>query len=144
MPTIQSFLTSQLFGHLKGAFTGADSDKIGAFQSAEGGVLFLDEVHRLSPEGQEKLFTFLDQVLFIEWVKPIGPFLLRVGCAFATTEEISTPFNDILRRIPIQIKIPSLAERTQAERKQLIMRAFYEEQQAIQKQLLSRHKLSNF
>lgn len=53
-------------------------------------------------------------------------------------------FNDILRRIPIQIKIPSLAERTQAERKQLIMRAFYEEQQAIQKQLLSRHKLSNF
>ncbi|MFU1862320.1 sigma 54-interacting transcriptional regulator, partial [Enterococcus faecium] len=54
-------LTSQLFGHLKGAFTGADSDKIGAFQSAEGGVLFLDEVHRLSPEGQEKLFTFLDQ-----------------------------------------------------------------------------------
>ena len=33
-------LTSQLFGHLKGAFTGADSDKIGAFQSAEGGVLF--------------------------------------------------------------------------------------------------------
>ena len=72
------------------------------------------------------------------------PILLRVGCALPQLKKFLAPFNDILRRIPIQIKIPSLAERTQAERKQLIMRAFYEEQQAIQKQLLSRHKLSNF
>ena len=66
-------------------------------------------------------------------MKPIGPFLLRVGCALPQLKKFLAPFNDILRRIPIQIKIPSLAERTQAERKQLIMRAFYEEQQAIQK-----------
>ena len=77
-------------------------------------------------------------------MKPIGPFLLRVGCALPQLKKFLALFNDILRRIPIQIKIPSLAERTQAERKQLIMRAFYEEQQVIQKQLLSRHKLSNF
>lgn len=54
-------LTSNLFGHAKGAFTGADSDKTGAFESANGGILFLDEVHRLNSEGQEKLFTYLDQ-----------------------------------------------------------------------------------
>ncbi len=47
-----------MFGHVKGAFTGADIDKKGAFESAQGGVLFLDEVHRLSPEGQEKLLLF--------------------------------------------------------------------------------------
>lgn len=127
-------LTSQLFGHLKGAFTGADSDKIGAFQSAEGGVLFLDEVHRLSPEGQEKLFTFLDQGIIYRMGETNRPIPVTCRLCFATTEEISSTFlTTFLRRIPIQIKIPSLAERTQAERKQLIMRAFYEEQQAIQK-----------
>jgi len=52
-------LTSNLFGHVKGAFTGAEEDRGGAFEAADGGVLFLDEVHRLNAEGQEKLFTFL-------------------------------------------------------------------------------------
>ena len=54
-------LTSNLFGHVSGAYTGATQDKVGAFEAADGGLLFLDEVHRLSPEGQEKLFTYLDQ-----------------------------------------------------------------------------------
>ena len=53
-------LTSQLFGVKKGAYTGAESDKVGLIEQANGGILFLDEVHRLPPEGQEALFVFLD------------------------------------------------------------------------------------
>ena len=53
-------LTSQLFGVKKGAYTGAESDKEGLIEQANGGILFLDEVHRLPPEGQEALFIFLD------------------------------------------------------------------------------------
>ena len=88
----------------------------------------------MSPEGQEKLFTFLDQGIIYRMGETNRPIPVTCRLCFATTEEISSTFlTTFLRRIPIQIKIPSLAERTQAERKQLIMRAFYEEQQAIQK-----------
>ena len=48
-------ITANLFGYRKGAFTGADSDNIGMIKAADGGVLFLDEVHCLKPESQEKL-----------------------------------------------------------------------------------------
>ncbi len=54
-------LAANLFGYVKGAFTGAQSDKAGAFEAANGGMLFLDEVHRLDAQGQEKLFTWLDR-----------------------------------------------------------------------------------
>ena len=47
-------------GYKKGSFTGADTDKEGLLQEADGGYLFLDEVHRLSYENQEKLFVFMD------------------------------------------------------------------------------------
>lgn len=50
---------------MKGAFTGAQSDRPCAFEAADGGMLFLDEVHRLSAEGQEKLFTRSIVVKFI-------------------------------------------------------------------------------
>ncbi len=53
-------LSSALFGYTKGAFTGASQEHTGLLEKADGGVLFLDEVHRLSEEGQEKLFTFMD------------------------------------------------------------------------------------
>lgn len=53
-------LTSKLFGHAKGAFTGADRAVSGLIETSNGGVLFIDEVHRLPPEGQEKLFHFMD------------------------------------------------------------------------------------
>ena len=52
-------LSSALFGHVKGAFTGAEKDHVGLIEKANTGILFLDEVHRLSDEGQEKLFTFM-------------------------------------------------------------------------------------
>ena len=53
-------LSSVLFGHVKGAFTGANEEKKGLLAEADGGYLFLDEVHNLSAENQEKLFIFID------------------------------------------------------------------------------------
>ncbi|MFU0783112.1 MAG: sigma 54-interacting transcriptional regulator [Thermoanaerobacterium thermosaccharolyticum] len=55
-------LMSQLFGYVKGAFTGAESSKAGLVEKADGGILFLDEVHRLPSEGQEILFFYLTRV----------------------------------------------------------------------------------
>lgn len=53
-----------LFGYIKGAFTGADREKTGLLDEANEGFLFLDEVHRLSAENQEKLFLFMDKGYF--------------------------------------------------------------------------------
>ena len=54
-------LISQLFGYVKGAFSGAKENKRGLVEEANGGILFLDEVHRLPNEGQELLFYLLDK-----------------------------------------------------------------------------------
>lgn len=54
-------LSSHLFGHRQGAFTGANENKPGLVEQADGGYLLLDEVHRLPYEGQEKLFSILDK-----------------------------------------------------------------------------------
>ena len=53
-------LLAQLFGYVRGAFTGAEKNKRGLVEEADGGILFLDEIHRLPPTGQEMLFTLID------------------------------------------------------------------------------------
>ncbi|MDZ7543764.1 AAA family ATPase, partial [Clostridium perfringens] len=57
-------LTANLFGAKKGAYTGADKDTVGLIKAADGGILFLDEVHCLKPECQEKLFLFMDKGIY--------------------------------------------------------------------------------
>ena len=112
---------AQIFGVKKGAYTGADKDKIGLLKRADGGILFLDEVHRLSPQGQEMLFTFIDTGHF----RPLGETdkLIKadVQLIAATTENPkSFLLNTFARRIPMIITLPPLREKTLGERYHLI------------------------
>lgn len=127
-------LTANLFGYKKGAFTGADKDKVGLIKLAEGGLLFLDEVHCLKAECQEKLFLFMDKGIYHmvgdneEW------FHSNVRLLFATTEKPEEVLlKTLLRRIPIIVTIPSLEERSVHERTQLIYSIFKEEGKRIHK-----------
>lgn len=127
-------LSSLLFGYVKGAFTGADSDKKGLLENADGGVLFLDEVHRLSEEGQEKLFTFMDSGEY----SPIGDNSIKkkaqVRLIFATTESIQSTFlPTFIRRLPVIVSIPSFAERPQQEKLNLIDSFFLKESKILKR-----------
>lgn len=130
-------LTSNLFGYKKGAFTGADQDHDGAFVEANGGILFLDEVHRLGPKGQEKLFTYLDQGL----IYPVGETSHgkrgSVRLCFATTEKVENNFlTTFMRRIPVKISLPPLSQRSREERLNLIYTLLCNEQREIAKPII--------
>jgi len=64
----ESLLESELFGHVRGAFTGAISSRSGLFETADGGTLFLDEIGEMSPALQAKLLTVLETGRF----RPVG------------------------------------------------------------------------
>jgi transcriptional regulatory protein LevR/transcriptional regulator with AAA-type ATPase domain len=128
-------LVAQLFGVKKGTFTGADSDKAGLLETADGGVLFLDEIHRLPPAGQEALFTFLDGDSF----RRMGDNATRTSNVLIITATTEDPDSSLLqtftRRIPIMIKIPSLKERTFDERLYLIKHFFKNESVKLNREL---------
>lgn len=114
-------LMSQLFGHVRGAFTGADKDKAGLVEKADGGMLFLDEVHRLPPEGQEMLFYLLDRGEFRRMGDTDKSRQVKVRLVAATTENPdSVLLKTFLRRIPVVIQLPDLATRPLQERFELI------------------------
>lgn len=113
-------LLSQLFGYEKGAFTGAESPHAGLVEKADGGVLFLDEMHRLPATGQEMLFTLIDKKQFRRMGSTTDRTvdLMIIG---ATTEDPDKSFlRTFTRRIPILIQLPNLNERPLNERMNLV------------------------
>jgi transcriptional regulator with AAA-type ATPase domain/transcriptional regulatory protein LevR len=126
------FLISQLFGTCKGAYTGADHDKPGLLEQADGGMLFLDEVHRLPPEGQEMLFTYIDRGVFRRLGETTRERKAEVLLICATTEDPqSALLRTFVRRIPMVIRIPSLFELSLDERAAFVNRFFTEEAQRL-------------
>lgn len=114
-------LISQIFGHAKGAFTGADAEKDGLVVKANNGILFLDEIHRLPPEGQEMIFYFIDTGTYNKLGDTDRKRSAKVLIIGATTEEPgSFLLKTFMRRIPITINIPSLEERPIKDRLDIV------------------------
>ncbi|AWI05237.1 sigma 54-interacting transcriptional regulator [Clostridium drakei] len=129
-------ILAHLFGSKKGAFTGADRDKDGLVDKANGGILFLDEIHRLPPEGQEMLFMIIDKGIYT----PLGDIekkkISKVRIICATTENVdSVLLNTFSRRIPITINIPMLKDRSLEERFELICEFFKTESERIGREI---------
>jgi len=109
--------SSEFFGHLKGSFTGAINDKIGHFEAANGGTIFLDEIGNLSYEVQVQLLRALQE----RKVKPIGSnkeVEVDIRVIAATNEDLAEAVKnggfreDLYHRLnEFSIKVPRLAER---------------------------------
>ncbi len=129
-------LLGQLFGVKKGAYTGADFDKEGLLEKADGGILFLDEVHRLPAEGQEMFFTFMDRGVYRRLGETDSERSAKVIIITATTED---PNMNLLqtfsRRIPMVINIPALRNRGIEERFNLIKQFMIEESSRLGKSI---------
>ena len=107
---------SELFGHVKGAFTGADSNKDGYFKEADGGTLFLDEVGNLSLETQQMLLRAIQEHRY----RPVGgnrECTANVRIVAATNEDLHKAVSehrfrqDLLFRLQeFVIKVPPLRE----------------------------------
>lgn len=137
-------LSANLFGHKKGAFTGADKDSPGLIEAADGGYLFLDEVHRLGAEGQEKLFLFLDKGKFRRMGESDKWRSANVRFIFATTEDLDEVLLDTFRRrIPIFVDIPSLDKRTVTERLNMIYSFYLKESKEINRDLIINKNVIN-
>jgi transcriptional regulator with GAF, ATPase, and Fis domain len=86
----QSLLESELFGHVKGAFTGADREKIGRFDLADGGTLFLDEIGDVSPETQTRLLRVLQEKSFerVGGVRTVAVDVRLIAATHQNLEEL--------------------------------------------------------
>ncbi|PIP89133.1 MAG: hypothetical protein COW01_00135 [Bdellovibrionales bacterium CG12_big_fil_rev_8_21_14_0_65_38_15] len=112
-----NLIESELFGHKKGSFTGADKDKIGLLQKADGGLIFLDEIHSLSMRAQQKLMKAIDEKEFY----PVGSTapvksnfrIITATCENLTELIVSKEFRtDFYARIShIQLQLYALKDR---------------------------------
>jgi DNA-binding NtrC family response regulator len=114
---VESLLESELFGHVKGAFTGATHDKLGVFEYAKHGTVFLDEIGELPLTAQSKLLRVL-QNHEIQRVGSPAPRLVEVRVIAATNRDLRSMVNegtfrkDLYYRLAmIEVKLPGLAER---------------------------------
>jgi len=113
----ESLLESELFGHVRGAFTGADHDRLGLFQQADGGTLLLDEIGEISPAMQVRLLRVLQE----REVRRVGgarPESVDVRIVAATNRDLEADVRagrfrqDLLFRInAICVEIPPLRAR---------------------------------
>jgi DNA-binding NtrC family response regulator len=113
----ETLFDSELFGHVKGAFTDARADRVGRLQAADGGTLFLDEIGNLPLHLQPKLLTALEQ----RRVTPVGsnksvPFDVRVVAATnlpltALTDETRFRPDLLFRLNTVEIELPPLRQR---------------------------------
>lgn len=137
-------LSANLFGYIKGSFTGADKNHAGALESADGGCLFLDEVHRLSPEGQEKLFVFMDKGVFKRLGENKAERKVEVKLILATTEDPQKALlQTFIRRVALKINIPRLDERPMDERLTMIYKFFRMEALKINKDIAINKQVIN-
>jgi len=114
---VESLLESELFGHVKGAFTGATQDKLGAFEYANHGTVFLDEIGELPLTAQSKLLRFLQNHEIQRVGSPV-PRTVDVRVIAATNRNLRAMVKDgslredlYYRLAMVEIKLPGLAER---------------------------------
>lgn len=124
----EQLLLAQLFGYTKGAFTGANADREGIVDRAQGGILFLDEIHRLPATGQELLFMLIDKGTYRRLGETTSTRQANVMIIGATSEDItSNLLVTFLRRIPVQIGLPTIRERPLQERVKIILHSIWQE-----------------
>ena len=123
-----TFLESELFGHEKGAFTDAKERKLGLFELADGGTIFLDEIGDLAPELQPKLLRVLETKTF----RRLGgtrELTVDVRLVAATNRELTSEVQagrfrqDLFYRLSVMpLRLPAVRERSREDRLALVTR----------------------
>ncbi len=113
----EELIESELFGHMKGSFTGASADRAGRFEQADGGTLFLDEIADMSVKTQAKVLRALQEQRF-ERVGGSSPIQVDVRIIAATNKDLESEIRDgnfredlYFRLAVLPIQIPPLRDR---------------------------------